>query len=302
MKHIKLLILLLAALGGPRLANADSAGTTLFNFLSFDTNARAVSMGGAYTALAANSSALHYNPAGLARTKSREAAFMHNQYFQGVTQEYVTYASPKGWGVDLNYLSFGGIRETTLSKPAGTGGEVGLSDLALGFGYGRKLSDGLLAGGGVKIVRESIAGISGGGFMLDGGVLWDVPGAAGLNLGLAVQNLGLNVKFQGVKEPLPMSIRAGAGYKLTVRGIKTTLALDLQQSKGEDFGLRLGFAMLLGKTIPLRFGFTTLTDAGLGLSAGTGYTYRNMVFDYAYAPFKDLGATHRLSVTYRWGK
>lgn len=302
MKQLKLVILLLCALGGPRMANADSAGTTLFNFLSFDTNARAVSMGGAYTALAANSNALHYNPAGLARTKRQEAAFMHNQYFQGITQEYVTYASPKGWGVDLNYLSFGAIRETTLSNPGGTGSEVGLSDVALGFGYGRKLRDGLLAGAGLKVVREAIAGISGGGFMLDGGVLWDVPGAEGLNLGLAVQNLGLNVKFQGVKEPLPMGIRAGAGYKLTIRGIKTTLALDLQQSKGEDFGLRFGCAMLLGKAVPLRFGFTSLTDDGIGISAGTGYTYRNMIFDYAYAPFKDLGSTHRLSVTYRWGK
>ncbi len=303
MNKIKLLTVLLAVFIRPQMANADSAGATRFNFLALDTNARAVAMGGAYTALAADAGALHYNPAGLAKTVAPKAAFMHNQYFQDITQEYLGYASPKGWGADFNYLSFGDTRETTLSNPTGAGlGEVGLQDMAFGFGFGRNVGEGLFAGAGLKIVRESIAGISAGGFMLDGGLLWDVPGAEGLNLGLAVQNLGPDIKYHGGNEPLPLGVRAGAGYKLTLRGVKTILALDLQQNRGEDFGVRLGCELLLGGTVPLRLGYNTLTDDGFGLSAGTGYTFGNMAFDYAYAPFKDLGATHRLSVTYRWGK
>lgn len=301
MKKIKLLVTLvfIAALSGPQAANAGSAGSTRFDFLSFDTSVRAAALGGAYTALAANSGALHYNPAGLASAGHQEASFMHNQYFQGITQEYLSYASPKGWGADFNYLSFGGIRQTTLSNHTGAGlGEVGLQDMAFGFGYGRKLRDGLLAGAGLKLVRESIAGNSASGFMLDAGLLWDVPGAKGLNLGLALQNLGPSVN----DEPLPLGVRAGAGYKLTLRGMKTTLAMDLQQNRDEDFGVRLGCAVLIGGAVPLRLGYNTLTDDGLGLSAGLGYTSGNMTFDYAYAPFEDLGSAHRLSATYRWGK
>ena len=235
MKKTSLVTILLAVFIRPQMATAGAAGSTRFDFLNLDTNARAVAMGGAYTALAAGAGALHYNPAGLAATKRSEAAFMHNQYFQGITQEYLGYASPKGWGADFNYLSFGDTRETTLSNPTGAGlGKVGLQDMALGFGFGREVRGGLLAGAGLKIVRESIAGVSASGFMLDGGLLWSVPGAKGFDLGLAVKNLGPDIKYDGGNEPLPLGIRAGAGYNLSIRGIKTTFALDAHQSRQDS--------------------------------------------------------------------
>ena len=303
MKKLNLLILILAAFCGPRLANADSAGTTLFNFLSFDTNPRAIALGGAYTALAADSGALSYNPAGLAMTKRPEASFMHNQYFQGITQEYLSYASAGGWGADFNYLSFGGISQTTLDNHTGAGlGDVGLWDMAFGLGLADELDDGLLGGAGLKIVRESIAGNSVNGFMLDGGLLWNVPGADGLDLGLAVQNLGPDVKTQGGNEPLPMGVRAGAGYRTTLAGMKTLFSADVQQNRGEDFGMRFGCELLFAGAVPLRLGYKTLTDDGAGISAGIGYSFGDMSFDYAFAPYKELGDTHRLAVTYRWGK
>ncbi len=303
MKKLIVFILLQTVVCCPRPANAAPAGATLFNFLSLDTNVRSAAMGGAYTALAAGAGALHYNPAGLASTERQQAAFMHNQYFQGITQEYLSYASPKGWGADFTSLNFGGISETTLANPSGAGlGKVGMLDTALGLGFGGKLAGGLFVGAGVKLVRESIAGNSVSGFMFDGGLLWNVSGADGLALGVAVRNLGPDVKTQGGKEPLPAGVSAGVAYALKMRGVKSTISMDVQQNRGEGLGGRLGYEMLLGGAVPLRVGYNTLTDDGAGVSAGIGYIQGNLGFDYAYAPFKTLGAAHRLSVTYRWGE
>lgn len=301
MKKLTLTLVFLAALNRPAPLCAESAGTSLFSFLAFDSNGRAAAMGGAYTALASNSTALAYNPAGLGRGGQNEATFMHNQYFQDITQEYVSYSSPQKWGASFNYLNFGEVRETTLSNPSGTGlGEVGLKDMAVSLGYGAGLGN-ICAGAGLKFVRESIAGISGQGFMLDAGALWVVPGGRGLKLGAVVQNLGPDIKFNGAKEQLPLTFRAGAGWRVSVYGQKTTLALDVQKVRAEAVVLRLGGEVLVAGIVPLRAGFNTQNDDGPGISAGTGYANKTFNADYAYVPFKSLGATHRVSVSFRWG-
>lgn len=303
MRNAKLLLTLLAALSCPIMANADSAGTTVFNFLSFDTSARAVGMGGAYTALASNSTALAYNPAGLTRGSANEAAFMHNQHFQGITQEYFSYASSGGWGASLNYLSFGDIPKTTISNPSGTGlGEVALRDMAVGVGYATALSKNVLFGAGVKLVRESIAGEKAQGFMFDGGILFNVPAVENLTLGLALKNIGPNIKFQETNEALPHAVHAGAAYNFNCYRQKTTVSLDAQKTKDEDVVFKLGAEVLAGGIVPLRAGFTTANDDGPGISVGTGYSSQNINLDYAYVPFKDLGNTHRFSISFRWGK
>lgn len=302
MRKFKLLIFFLAALSWPISADAESAGTTLFNFLAIDTNVRAVGLGGAYSALAAHSGALAYNPAGLAREGGNEVAFMHNRHFQGITQEYISYASPKSWGASFNYLSFGSIRETTLSNPTGAGlGTVGLTDMASGAGYGKKVGQGVFVGAAIKVVKESVAGKTGQGFMFDGGILWDVPSAEGLTLAAALQNIGPNIRFQDVNEPLPSTIKTGAGYRFKSYGQDMTVAFDILKTRDEAIVFKLGGEVLAGGIIPLRAGFTTANDDGPGISVGTGYTSEILSFDYAFVPFKDLGDTHRFSISFRWG-
>src|SRR5690242_10900804 len=137
MKRIAMLVAL--AVGGnlanPRAATA-AAGAEAFDFLQFDAGARAVALGGAYTALASDSNALLYNPGGLGFLATNEATFMHNQYVQGLNQEYVGFASSIGLGAQLNYVNLGGIPRTTISQPDGTGSNFSVSDRSLGVGYG----------------------------------------------------------------------------------------------------------------------------------------------------------------------
>jgi hypothetical protein len=292
------LAVLLAA--SPCLAGAG--GGDPFQFLLLDADARAVALGGAYTALAGDANALLYNPAGLGRVRRSQASFMHNQYFEGVNQEYLGVADARGWGVQLNELSFGDSPRTTVSNPDGTGlGSAGLMDLSFGAGYGRAATESLSLGVGAKAIRESIDGVSALGFGLDLGGLYSVPTIEGLSLGAAVQNIGPSVRFQGARESLPLNGRAGAAFVHEVFGRACSASLDLVKPRTAALGVETGVETVFGGALPVRIGFDSRNDAGPGITAGVGWRGRSFAFDYAFVPYGDLGITNRVSVTLFWG-
>jgi hypothetical protein len=303
MKTIRAAAVLFLALTLPRSVMAGSAGAEPFNFLFLDANARAVALGGAYTALATDANALLYNPAGLGRIDSCQATFMHNQYFQDITQEYLAYVSPQGWGMNLNYLDFGNVRNTTIANKTGAGlGNVGLTDLAFSAGYGHALSDHLSAGAGVKFVQETIDAIVGRGFGLDLGLLYSVPGLHGLSLAAAVQNIGPSVKFQSAQEKMPLDLRAGTAYAFKAFGQNSVVSADVTRERSEDALFGIGLETVLAGSFPVRLGYNTRNDDGPGFTAGFGYSRTGFSVDYAFVPSRTLGVTHRFSATLFWGK
>jgi len=300
---MKTALAFILALNLAQAARAGSAGTEPFSFLSLDANARAVALSGAYTALAADANALLYNPAGLGRVSASQATFMHNEYFQGISQEYLAYAGPKGWGLSLNYLDFGDVKNTTLSNHTGAGlGSFGVTSLAISAGYGRALTTNLSAGAGLKLLKETIDDVAGQGLALDLGVMYTATMVKGLTLGAALQNIGPTVRFQKAEEELPQNLRAGAAYAFTAAGLPCTFEADLTKERSQAVLAAFGLEAVVAKSFPVRLGYNGRTDDGPGITAGLGYLYRNFSFDYAYAPFKELGASHRLSVTLLWGK
>ena len=290
------LLLLCAA---PR-ARAAAAGGEPFNFLFLDANARAVGMGGAYTAQANDSNALLYNPAGLAKVDRHEATFMHNQHFEGATQEYIGLALKQGWGLNLNYLSYGSVPRTTISQPTGTGSVFGISDMAFGGGYGRSITDDVSVGAGLKFIRESIDNFSANTVGFDFGGLYAPGSVPGLKTGLAVQNIGPSVTFQQARENLPLNVRGGAAYEFNAFDAHHAFALDLSKERSENLVFGAGFESVVGKVMALRFGFNSRNKAGIGITGGVGWISENLAVDYAIVPFDSLGIAHRISLTYRY--
>ncbi|MBI5596404.1 MAG: PorV/PorQ family protein [Elusimicrobia bacterium] len=288
------LLLALPAQAGP--------GAHPFEFLSLDADARPVSLGGAYTALASDANALLYNPGGLGFVERNEAVFMHNQYFEGVSQEYASFAARRGWGAQLNYLSFGDVPKTTIANRTGAGlGSYGISDLALSGGYGRRFGGTWAVGGAVKYIRESIEAVTAQTMAFDAGALWRPAALPGAALGAALRNAGPDVKFQRASEKLPTQLRLGGAYTRSLRGQQTTLALDVTKKRLEDPVVAVGLETLALGRLPLRLGYDMRNDAGLGLSAGVGWVAPAFRFDYAFVSFGDLGSAHRVSAALRWG-
>ena len=288
----------LSAALAARPVHAGSAGAESFDFLLLDANARPAGLGGAYSALAQDANALQYNPAGLAGVCRSEATFMHNEYFQSISQEYVAVSLKEGIGFNLNYLDFGSIPQTTVSSPFGTGSRVGLSDLSLGAGYARPLSGGLSAGIGVKYLKEVIAGYAASGFAADLGLQYKA--GERLSLGYSLQNVGPKVKFQSQKESLSRLQRLGAAYRLKALDRPLLLTADILKERSEGYNLAAGAELTLVEKLAVRLGYNTRNNAGPGFSLGLGWTQDRWSVDYAFVPFGDLGSANRMSVTWRF--
>ena len=298
MRSLLAAVLLLPIVAGTCRA---AAGAVPFDFLQLDAGARPAALGGAYTALANDADALLYNPGALGMVPRTAATFMQNQYFQGVTQEYVGFASQNGFGFNMNHLDFGSVPRTTYNNPDGTGDGTGLDDWAFSAGYGHRIGDSLSLGAAVKYIRESIDASSARGFAADVGALYQVPFVPRLTLGAAVQNMGPTVTFVTANENLPLNVRLGAGYDFTVLGRENTVSLDVTKARSQNPLLAVGLESRLIDVLPIRLGFNTSNDAGPGITAGFGYVYGRAAFDYAITPFGDLGFSNRISVTLRFG-
>jgi hypothetical protein len=299
---MKALIAALLLLAAAHTYAQSSAGADAFDYLRLDANARAVGMGGAYTALATDSNALLYNPAGLARVRSSEATFMHNQYALGVGQQYIGVALKRGVGFQFNYASLGDVPRTTISNPGGAGSRLNVSDTSLGAGYGRELTPDLAIGGGLKYFTETLGDASVSGYAVDLGGLYRMPEVKGLSFGGSLLNLGPAVKFASVSEKLPTTLRLGTGYAMRLPGNDLTFAFDITKSLTDKVRLGLGAETLIHDQFAVRAGFTTRQDAGLGLSFGLGWKGSKLGADYAIVPLGALGTAHRISFTLRWGQ
>ncbi len=151
-------------------------GASPFNFLFLDGGARPAAMGGAYAAMADPVNSLLYNPANLAANKDKaknEITFMHNEHFQGASQEYGALAlglKEGTIGFMINTVSFGKVQRTTISNPEGTGlDSFGIKDWLFSLGYGKRMNDWLSVGIAGKQILEKIDNEKASAFAVDMG-------------------------------------------------------------------------------------------------------------------------------------
>ncbi|MDD5627638.1 MAG: PorV/PorQ family protein [Elusimicrobia bacterium] len=286
----------LAAAG--RAALAQSAGGEAFNFLSLDANARAAALGGAYTALASDANAMLYNPAGLGRVRRHEATFMHHQYVEDMSQEYVSLATRYGVGAQINYLRWGSLGRTTYSRADGTLGSFTINDLAVAAGYGMSVGDALSLGATGKYIMESNDNVTASGWAGDLGAMLSLPEVPWLTLGLAVQKLGPDITFYQRAEKLPLTVRFGAAAKFS----DLTVAADFSKNRFDEPRAAAGVEKIVFKAMAVRLGFTSRNDADIGISGGAGWAWQDLSVDYAFVPYGDMGVAHRVSVSWRWDR
>src|SRR3989339_1181283 len=87
---LKKIILSVFAMGYFSFAEASDS----FSFLSAGAGARATAMGGAFTALSDDASALYWNPAGLAQLREPELLVVHNESFESIRHDAALFAQP----------------------------------------------------------------------------------------------------------------------------------------------------------------------------------------------------------------
>jgi len=282
----------------------DLVGTNSAEFLKIGAGARATGMGEAFTAVADDATAMHYNPAGIARLTRRELNGMHLQYFLDVNYDTISYIHPLASGVlGVNYIYL--IKsdlERTESDGAGRFTRMGtfsFSDECLTVSYAKVLYEKLSWGVTIKGIRERIDTDSAFGAAVDFGVLRSDR----LSYGLAAQNLGTPIKFDDEGFLPPMSLRLGASYKIFDGKLLVASDADLEYAGRPSVNAGIEFDPF--GVIIFRGGYRYFAggyrlDRWHGVSGGIGIRFRGYQVDYAFVPYGFLGDTHRISLRIRW--
>jgi len=278
------------------LVGAGHTGTSVLPFLKAGQGPRAAAMGEAFTSIAGDASSLYWNPAGLGRLSGWLVAASHHQWFTGITDEVLhgaVRAGPGVLGFGVAYSGEGGIESWTEENQPGD--TFGVWDGMLTCGYGTKLSGRHLLGGAVKLVTEDLHVEQGWGAGLDVG--FQTRLLPRLSVGAAVRHLGAAWFGVGM-EGLPTELAAGASY--VTAGI--VAALDVVVPFDNVPNVRLGLEYMPVKELALRAGYRTgpqdlrALGALSGFCAGAGFNAGRLGVDYAFAPYGELGAVHRIGL------
>jgi hypothetical protein len=280
------------------------AGTAGFAFLQVPSGARAVAMGGAFTAVPGDPMGLYWNPATLCGLDRQMFTSTYTGYLMDMQAGFAGWVKPSDddvVGASVNYFYGGSFQRTTMTSPTGTGEEFSTSGVAVSGTYARRLGPSLAVGATGRFVYSSIDTYSGNGFLVDAGAWYSM---SDLSLGLAVRNAGLQTKpFYEENDPMPTEVAAGASMSLMDGNL--LMAADLTLPFQGDFNAALGVEYRVIEMLALRAGGNlrdkeaadnaggSILDA---LAFGAGTSWSMLSLDYAFKPFADLGTIHRISL------
>jgi hypothetical protein len=297
----------------PGLAGAaeifEKVGTFDGQFLKIGIGARAAAMGGAFVGVADDATALYWNAAGIARIDPDKSEFSFNHAIwpgeTNVTQAgYVFHLKrfPGAFGIQIRSLYMDPMLETTAFQPNGTGSTFDAGYMSVGFTYARSFTDKFSAGVTGHFIHEGLAEFSQQTTAFDVGTLYDV-GAFGMRIGMAISNIGSQVKFIEREGRIPGIFRVGTSF-LFLQSADQKLIGSFEFSHPPDNSERLnvGAEYSFQRYLFLRGGYNINHDTE-GIAGGIGMHIPVSVVgqadvDYAFTDMKDLGAAHRMSLKF----
>ena len=299
MKRAITLLLAAAVLVAPAGVRAEE-GSAGLAFLKLGVGARAIGVGDAYVAVGGDASSIYWNPAGTVDVENLDFVLMHSEWFQGIRYDFaggVNSDGKRAYGAAITGLYMDDL-ERRVGPTAEPEGHFGVFDFAITGTYAQRLTEHLAVGAGLKYLSEKIDDEVASSYAADLGATYRIPAIPGLTTGLAIQNLGPQMKFIEEEFDLPVTYRLGGALATSIEGWNSTLlvtgdAVLLHHGDNKThFGLELEYASM----IALRFGYRSGWD-NHNVSVGMGAKVRNFRLDYAYVPFySDLGDTHRMSL------
>lgn len=309
----RLAALLVVALALPSLAGAaqefEKVGTIGGQFLKIGIGARATAMGCAFVSVADDASAVYWNPAGIARIQKNVASVNHTAWLADISFTQAAYLFHIGFlpGTFAGharslYMDSQPIR--TVFRPDGEGRSFDAGDVAFGVTYARSLTDKFSAGVTANYVQSTLATYSSSATTFDFGTLYDT-GYRSLRIGMAIQNLGSDMKFIEDTVKLPTVFRVGMSmnfYEDATHRILSSAEFSHPPDNNEraNWGLEYGFKEFFF----VRGGYLFKYDlerfsAGLGFKIPSSLN-SEATFDYSYTDMDALSGIHRVSVDFRF--
>ena len=178
-------------------------GTTAAEFLLMGAGARGAALGGAFSAIATDVSALYYNPGGIALMPRAGAMVGTYDYVAETRYSWGGIAFPFSGGsrsVGLQVGTFG-FRDQpvyTVEQPDGTGETYSVSQTFAGITFAQNFSDRFSAGITAKGIFDQLGEVSGQAFAVDFGTNFHASlSGHPIQFSFVLANLGSNLSHSG---------------------------------------------------------------------------------------------------------
>jgi long-subunit fatty acid transport protein len=334
------LLAVLLVFAGSALA-IEKVGTTSMQVLKIPMGVRGIGLGNAFSAAVQDAEAVWWNPGALTEMKGTQVLLSQINMPADIHLNSLALARTWGdysaWSLHAINLYTGDMPERTWDQPLGTGRNFNASDLVVGATYARKLTDRFSLGANVRYLRSSLEDEVYNGVSVDLGTLYKT-GLRSMRLGMAIQNLGPDVKYSGnyldyrnrvthnallaqdyETANLPTMFRLGVAFDaMELFGINAgkdytaQLAAEMNHPNDNRERLNIGAEGSFRNTLFLRAGGKFAYDEetislGFGLRIPVYDQYR-VKFDYAYshmgrisqATDDFMGQPHRFALGFEW--
>jgi hypothetical protein len=265
-------------------------------------------MGGAYTAVSDDASAVYWNPAGLVQIPKLSAVFMRAQYVSDISYQYAAYAHRLDYdsviAASALLTDIGAISQTDVS--GNTLGSFTPRDEVYTLSYSKAILEfsdkdmDVSMGVSAKYIKTAIVGTSHA-YAADFGVMTynfsDIP----YRLAVTATNMGGGLRYDTEENPLPMTFKLGGAVNpFRNMLVSTDLVMPKQNKPSVRLGAELATTPNELTRLCVRAGLDSqrMTDGLGGITFGLGATLHFFTIDYAYVPMGELGATHRISLTF----
>lgn len=174
--------------------------------------------------------------------------------------------------------------------------------MAASVSLGFSLTDNLSLGATGKYIMISLAGYDATAAAADFGLKYRV---GGVSLGLAVANLGQNLKFNQEEDKLPTVVRGGLAFYPLASAL--VVAIEAEKFLDGDLAVKNGLEYRYDRYF-VRGGYSYYPDRdtdklGQGFSFGVGAVLGRAQLDYTYSPDNRISTEniHKFSVMFSFG-
>lgn len=311
----------------------DYSGTSAANFLKIGVGARPMAMGDAAIATVNSPEALYWNVGALTRIEDDFSISVSTmEWLVESRNSYVATAYKMdgvgSFGIDLQYLDYGKIEETTVYDQDGTGRFLSANDLVLGLGYARQLTDRFSFGIKVKFINETIANASASAVAVDLGAVFLTSFFDNkFRFAAVLSNFGTKMQFKGedlsitylvpdnpgnkqvpaelstLQWDIPLLLRFGiSDFIVDNEKLTWLVAYDLLDSRDYRARHNLGTEIGLYKMFFLRGGYKFNYDE-VSYTVGFGLDFKNIIdyklkLDYLYLNYGDFGSFNQFTLQF----
>ncbi len=310
MRKIPLLGLMLIVFTGS-LFSADN--TSPYQFLRFNSGARAAALAGATVSMPEDGTMMFYNPASVYTVESKALNLTFLKHALDINSGNASYITRiKDYGVfsaGMVFTDYGSFdRADNLGNKSGT---FGANDFALSVGYSNILDTNLYYGVAIKYIYVGLEDGNSSALALDAGLLYRLSDKK-TNIGLSILNSGFQLsKFYNYSESVPLDIRLGINHRLEGLPLLLNFSFhhlaDSEDSFFDRFAnFSIGGEIYLGQYIMARLGYDNqihrltapAADKGLaGFSGGLGLKFDRFNLDYSVSQIGLSAYLHRMGIS-----